>query len=220
MLGKNIEKAFNEQINWELYSGYLYLAMSAYFLSINLNGFASWMRVQALEEGTHAMKFFDFINERSGRVELLALKAPQKEWESPLAAFQDAYEHECLVSGRINDLVNDLGDLVIRRGHPRASLGLIPQAIGRGDGQHQHHKRQVAVHARLGLLREPAGQPPELLTVAKQAILNPTAVVVAVDHRPRVADGGIGQVHAFTIRLRRPADIGSGAKQHRHPDGI
>ncbi len=106
MLGKNVEKAFNEQINWELYSGYLYLAMSAYFLSINLNGFASWMRVQALEEGTHAMKFFDFINERSGRVGLLALKAPQKEWESPLAAFQDAYEHECLVSGRINDLVN------------------------------------------------------------------------------------------------------------------
>lgn len=106
MLGKNIEEAFNEQINWELYSGYLYLAMSAYFLSINLNGFASWMRVQALEEGTHAMKFFDFINERSGRVELLALKAPQKEWESPLAAFEDAYEHECLVSGRINDLVN------------------------------------------------------------------------------------------------------------------
>jgi ferritin len=106
MLGKNIEKAFNEQINWELYSGYLYLAMSAHFLSINLNGFASWMRVQALEEGTHAMKFFDFINDRSGRIELLTLKAPQKEWESPLAAFQDAYEHECLVSSRINDLVN------------------------------------------------------------------------------------------------------------------
>ena len=106
MLKKKIEEAFNEQINWELYSSYLYLSMSAYFLSINLNGFASWMRVQALEELTHAMKFFDFINERGGRVELLAVKAPQKEWESPLAAFEDAYEHECLVSGRINDLVN------------------------------------------------------------------------------------------------------------------
>jgi ferritin len=106
MLGKNIEKAFNEQINWELFSGYLYLSMSAYFQSINLTGAAGWMRVQALEEGTHAMKFFDFINERSGRVEILAIKAPQKEWESPLAAFEDAYEHECLVSGRINDLVN------------------------------------------------------------------------------------------------------------------
>ena len=106
MLGEKVETALNEQINWELYSGYLYLSMSAYFLSINLNGFASWMRVQAQEEATHAMKFFDFINERSGRVNLLETKAPQKEWESPLAAFEDAYEHECFVSSRINDLVN------------------------------------------------------------------------------------------------------------------
>jgi ferritin len=106
MLKEKIETAFCEQVNWELYSGYLYLSMSAYFLSINLNGFASWMRVQALEEVTHAMKFFDFINERSGRVTLLETKAPPKEWESPLAAFEDAYEHECFVSSRINDLVN------------------------------------------------------------------------------------------------------------------
>ena len=106
MIAEKIETSFNEQINWELYSAYLYLSMSAYFLSINLNGFASWMRVQALEEVTHAMKFFDFINERSGRVTLLETKAPPKEWESPLAAFEDAYEHECLVSSRINDLVN------------------------------------------------------------------------------------------------------------------
>jgi ferritin len=106
MLGKKIEEAFNEQINWELYSGYLYLSMSAYFLSINLNGFANWMRMQALEELTHAMKFFDFINERSGRVTLLEAKSPPQEWESPLAAFEDAYEHECFVSSRINDLVN------------------------------------------------------------------------------------------------------------------
>ena len=106
MIGEKIETAFNEQINWELYSAYLYLSMSAYFLSINLNGFANWMRIQALEEVTHAMKFFDFINERSGRVTLLETKAPPKEWESPLAAFEDAYEHECFVSSRINDLVN------------------------------------------------------------------------------------------------------------------
>jgi ferritin len=106
MLKEKIETAFCEQINWELYSAYLYLSMSAYFLSINLNGFAGWMRVQALEEVTHAMKFFDFINERSGRVTLLETKAPPKEWASPLAAFEDAYEHECFVSSRINDLVN------------------------------------------------------------------------------------------------------------------
>lgn len=80
--------------------------MSAYFLSINLKGFANWMRVQAQEELTHAMKFFDFINERSGRISLLEAKAPPKEWESPLAAFEDAYEHEQFVSSRINQLVD------------------------------------------------------------------------------------------------------------------
>jgi ferritin len=106
MLGQKIEEAFNEQINWELYSGYLYLSMSAYFLAINLNGFANWMRVQAQEELTHAMKFFDFINERGGRIQLLEAKAPAKEWDSPLAAFEDAYKHEQFVSSRINDLVN------------------------------------------------------------------------------------------------------------------
>jgi len=106
MIGAKIEEAFNEQINWEFYSAYLYLSMSAYFLSISLNGFANWMRVQALEELTHGMKFFNFINERGGRVALLEAKAPPKEWESPLVAFEDAYEHECFVSSRINDLVN------------------------------------------------------------------------------------------------------------------
>ncbi len=106
MLAQKIEEAFNEQVNWELYSGYLYLSMSAYFQSINLTGAASWMRVQTLEEGAHAMKFFDFINERGGRVTLGEIKTPPKEWESPLAAFEDAYEHEQFVTRRINELVD------------------------------------------------------------------------------------------------------------------
>ena len=106
MLGKKIEEAFNEQINWELYSGNLYLSMSAYFQSINLAGFANWMYVQALEEGTHAMKFFDFINECGGRVTLAKIKEPKTEWSSPLDAFQDTCEHERKVTGLINDLVD------------------------------------------------------------------------------------------------------------------
>ena len=105
-MNSKIESAFNEQLNAELFSSYLYLSMAAYFESQNLKGMAGWMRMQAIEEHMHGMKFFDFINERSGRVALLETKAPPKEWESPLVAFEDAYEHECLVSGRINDLVN------------------------------------------------------------------------------------------------------------------
>jgi ferritin len=106
MLNKKVEKALNEQINAELYSSYLYLSMAAWFESQNLRGFASWMRVQAREENTHAMKFFDFVNERRGTVTLKEIGAPTREWKSPLAAFEAAFEHEQYITGRINDLVN------------------------------------------------------------------------------------------------------------------
>jgi len=106
MISEKMQDAMNEQIKWELYSAYLYMAMSAHYLAENLMGFANWMRVQAQEELTHAVKFYDFINERGGRVELRAVGAPPKEWDSPLAVFQSAYDHECVVSRRIGDLVD------------------------------------------------------------------------------------------------------------------
>ena len=106
MLNERMENALNEQHNAELYSGYLYLAMSAWFQSVNLSGFAAWMRVQAQEELVHAMKFYDYINERGGRVTLKTIDGPPSEWESPLAAFEGAYAHEQKVTGMINDLVD------------------------------------------------------------------------------------------------------------------
>jgi len=106
MISKKMEKALNEQINAEAYSAYLYLSMAAYFEAENLPGLASWMRIQTQEETVHALKFFDFVNERRGRVILKAIDQPPKEWESPLAAFEASFEHEQMVTGRINDLVN------------------------------------------------------------------------------------------------------------------
>ncbi len=105
-MNKKIEKALNKQINAELYSAYMYYSMSAYFHSQNLEGIASWMKVQTLEEMTHAGMFNDFINERGGRVILTEIETPPAEWESPLAAFKAAYEHEQKVTGMINDLVD------------------------------------------------------------------------------------------------------------------
>jgi len=105
MTGK-MEKALNEQINEELYSSYLYLAMSAWFESQNLPGFASWMKVQAGEENGHAMKFFGFIHERRGRVVLQAIQEPAQEWKSPLAAFEAALEHEQHITACIDKLMN------------------------------------------------------------------------------------------------------------------
>jgi ferritin len=106
MLIPKIEQALNQQLHAELYSSYLYLSMSAYFESQNLAGMAGWMRVQAQEELGHAMKFFDFINERDGKVTLAQVDGPKIAWDSPLNAFQEAYEHECKVTGLINDLVD------------------------------------------------------------------------------------------------------------------
>ena len=106
MFNKKMEKSFNEQINEELYSAYLYLSMVAYFESTNLPGFANWMRVQTQEEIVHAMKFYDYINQRNGRVALTALADPQIEWNSPMDAFEAAYKHEVHITAKINELVN------------------------------------------------------------------------------------------------------------------
>jgi ferritin len=105
MLPEKMENALNGQLNAELYSAYLYLSMNAYFKSVNLDGFANWMYYQAQEEVTHAMKFYDFINSRGGRVKLSQIDAPATEWNSPLAVFEATLEHEQKVTGLINDLV-------------------------------------------------------------------------------------------------------------------
>ena len=105
MISEKMQEAINGQLNAELYSSYLYLSMNAYFKSINLDGFANWMHYQAQEELTHAMKFYDFINQRGGRVNLLQIEAPPAQWNSPQAVFEATLEHEQKVTGLINELV-------------------------------------------------------------------------------------------------------------------
>ncbi|HUS70404.1 MAG TPA: ferritin [Anaerolineae bacterium] len=104
MLGKKLEDAINEQVNKELYSAYLYLSMSAYCEAENLPGFANWMRAQAQEEVGHAMRFFDYVNARGGRVVLKAIEVPPPIWKSPLEMFEQVLEHERKVTGTINRL--------------------------------------------------------------------------------------------------------------------
>lgn len=106
MISKKVEETLNGQINAELYSAYLYLSMEAYFESVSLPGFATWMRVQTQEELMHIMKIYGFVNERGGRVLLKSIDQPPTEWESPLAVFEASYKHEQKVTGLINDLVN------------------------------------------------------------------------------------------------------------------
>ena len=106
MLSPKIEKAFNDQMNFETYSANIYMSMAAWFDAKNLKGFANWMKVQYQEEMFHATKFYGYINDRGGRVLLSGSPDLPTEWDSPLAIFQHALEHERIVTGRINDLVN------------------------------------------------------------------------------------------------------------------
>ncbi|AGK61464.1 Ferritin-like protein [Archaeoglobus sulfaticallidus PM70-1] len=106
MIPERMLKALNRQINAEFYSAYLYLSMATYFESISLKGFANWMRVQAKEELMHAMKLFDFVVERGGRVKLDGIEKPPSEWKSPLDAFEAVYRHEVKVTSMINELVD------------------------------------------------------------------------------------------------------------------
>lgn len=104
MLSKTVQDAMNEQVNNEFYSAYQYLAMAAYCESVNLPGFAQWMRTQSQEETEHAMKFYDFILDRNGRVVLQAIEGPVIEFGSPLEVFEQALEQEQKVTAMINDL--------------------------------------------------------------------------------------------------------------------
>lgn len=106
MLKEKMQNAYNEQINKELYSSYLYLSMSAYAQSIGLPGVANWMKVQAKEELTHANKFFDYVLERNGKVELKAIDAVPLEFGNVIQLFEQVQEHEQFVTDSINKLVD------------------------------------------------------------------------------------------------------------------
>jgi ferritin len=101
MITKVMQDAINDQINKELYSSYLYLSMSAYFEDRNLSGFAHWMRIQEAEEREHAMKLYDFILERGGKVMLKAIDAPKTEWTSTLEVAEEVAAHEAKVTASI-----------------------------------------------------------------------------------------------------------------------
>lgn len=106
MISEKMAAAINEQINAELYSAYLYMSMMTQFEAQGLKGIANWMRVQSMEETTHAYKFYDYVIERGGVVKLKGIEGPPTEWATALAAFENVAEHEALVTSLINNLMD------------------------------------------------------------------------------------------------------------------
>jgi ferritin len=119
MIKQRLQDALNEQINAEIYSSYMYFSMASWFDSISLDGFSHWLRVQALEEMTHVQKISGFLTERSGRALMTAVDAPPTDWASPLACFEEVYEHEC----KETELINSLMDVALEeRDHATVSF--------------------------------------------------------------------------------------------------
>ncbi len=106
MINEKLQEAFNEQINKEFYSEYLYLAMKVYFQELNLQGFVNWFDVQVQEEHAHAMGMLNYLNERGGKIELRTIERPELEGICPLTMFEQVLRHEEYVTSRINHVMD------------------------------------------------------------------------------------------------------------------
>lgn len=120
MINSKLEEAFNDQINKELYSAYLYLAMKVRFQEMNLEGFVNWFDVQVQEERAHGLGMFDYLDERGGNIDLRAIDKPGVKGSTPLEIFEQVLEHEEYVTSRINALC-DVADEV----KDRAALNFL-----------------------------------------------------------------------------------------------
>ncbi len=105
MLPKKLEKELNDQVNLEYDSAWLYLQMEQYFAAQNLNGFAHFFAKQAQEEGKHARKFVEYLNERNSKVVLGALTAPKATYKTIKEVFEAALKHEQFITARIEKLM-------------------------------------------------------------------------------------------------------------------
>ena len=106
MMDKKLERAFNVQLNKELYSEYLYLAMKGIFAELKLTGFVNWMDVQVQEERAHAMGMYDYVITRNNHLEFEAIDKPEIKGTTPLAIFEQILEHEEFVTASINELMD------------------------------------------------------------------------------------------------------------------
>ena len=135
MIDEKLAEAFNDQINKELYSEYLYHAMKIYFQELNLQGFVNWFDVQVQEERAHAVGMINYLNDRGGKVDLRAIDKPVIEGSTPLEVFEHVLRHEEFVTSRINHVMD-----VAEEVRDRAAMHLLDWYI----------KEQVEEEANVG----------------------------------------------------------------------
>ena len=120
MINEKLEAAINEQINKELYSEYLYLAMKTRFMEMNLNGFVNWFNVQIQEEHAHGMGLLHYLNERNGKIKLEAIAKPEFAGKTIVEIFEEVLKHEEFITQSINHVAE-----VAEEVKDRAALTLL-----------------------------------------------------------------------------------------------
>ena len=106
MIKPKIERALNKQVNVEFSAFYSYLSMAAYFESHHMSGFSKWYKIQSNEEFKHAMRLYEYIISRGGKVVLTSIATPETQGKSLLSVFEAAYAQELKVSALINELMD------------------------------------------------------------------------------------------------------------------
>lgn len=106
MISERLFDKLNSQINYEYSSANIYVAMAAYCESLNLSGFANFFKVQVEEERFHASRFFTYINDMQGRVNITGMPDPQNDFDSVLDLFKCTLTHEKSVTARIYELMD------------------------------------------------------------------------------------------------------------------
>jgi ferritin len=152
MINQRIKDLMNQQIKHEFESFYIYLSMAAYFQTVNLDGMAHWMRCQAHEEMTHGMKFFDYIHNRGGRVELLDIKQLQGHWNSPTEAWESVYQHEVFITAKIGALMRAVREENEYTAEPLLSWFINEQVQEEADAQKIFEQVKPVNDSKEGLL--------------------------------------------------------------------
>ncbi len=152
MIKQKIKEMMNQQIKHELESYYIYLSMAAYFHSLNWDGMAHWMRCQAHEEMIHAMKLFDYINNRGGLVELLDLKQLQTTWSTPADVWESAYQHEVFITQKIGELLQAVREESEYTAEPLLSWFINEQVQEEADSQRIFEQVKQVNDSKEGLL--------------------------------------------------------------------
>ena len=157
MLNQRIAAAINQQIVGEFSSAYLYMAMAAHFENADLLGFAKWMRIQAQEEASHALIFFNFLTDREGTPLLTQLEVPPSEFGTPQEVFKKVKEHE----RKVSESINSLADLALAE-KDHATRALLDWFVTE---QVEEQSVSSTIHARLKMI---AGDPSGLLILDQE----------------------------------------------------